>query len=138
MINEGLMSRERARRLGSRDSYVRQAEISACHATAPTWESTDWSLIMRCYNALYAQSGSPIVALNRAVALWMHAGPAEALAALAELSTPLARYHLFYAMRADFHRRLGEDASDDYRRALELAENDSERSFLRRQLEEVK
>jgi RNA polymerase sigma-70 factor (ECF subfamily) len=67
----------------------------------------------------------------------MHAGPAEALAALAELEPRLARYHLFYALRADFRRRLGEDARDDYRRALELASNESERSFLRRQIEEL-
>ena len=136
MIKEGLMALERARRLGGRESYVLQAEIAACHATAPAWESTDWSRILRCYDELLALDPSPVVALNRAVAVCMHAGPAEGLAALAELEAPLARYHLFYALRADFRRRLGEDARDDYRRALELAGNESEQSFLRRQIEE--
>ncbi len=135
MIKEGLMALERARRLGGRESYVLQAEIAACHATAPAWESTDWGRILRCYDELLAWSPSPVVALNRAVAVCMHAGPAAALAALSELEAPLARYHLFYAMRADFRRRLGEDARDDYRRALDLASNETERSFLRRQID---
>jgi RNA polymerase sigma-70 factor (ECF subfamily) len=137
MIKEGLMALERARRLDGRDSYVLQAEIAACHVTAPAWESTDWGPILRCYDALLALAPSPVVALNRAVALCMHSGPAAALAALAELEPPLARYHLFYAMRADFRRRLGEDPRDDYQRALELASNESERSFLRRQIDEI-
>ena len=64
----------------------------------------------------------------------MHVGPREALAELAELAAPLARYHLFYAMRADFRRRLGEDARDDYARALELAPSESDRAFLRKQM----
>jgi predicted RNA polymerase sigma factor len=137
MIKEGLMALERARRLGGGSgSYVLQAEISACHATAPAWESTDWGRILRCYDALLALDPSPVVALNRAVALCMHAGPTEALAELAELEAPLARYHLFYAMRADFRRRLGQDARDDWERALELASNEGERSFLRRQIDE--
>jgi RNA polymerase sigma-70 factor (ECF subfamily) len=136
-IKEGLMALERARRLGGRGSHVLQAEIAACHATAATWESTDWRLILECYDQLAALQPSPIVALNRTVALCMHAGPSEALSALDELEKPLARYHLFYALRADFRRRLGEDAGDDYRRALELATNDSERRFLRRQIEEI-
>jgi RNA polymerase sigma-70 factor (ECF subfamily) len=77
------------------------------------------------------------VALNRAVAVCMHDGPQEALAALGELEEPLASYHLFYALRADFRRRLGQDARDDYRRALELTANESERSFLRRKIDEA-
>jgi RNA polymerase sigma-70 factor, ECF subfamily len=75
-----------------------------------------------------------VIALNRAVALCMHEGPAAGLAALADLEEPLSRYHHFYATRADFRRRLGLDASDDYRRALDLAENDDERRFLVRKL----
>jgi RNA polymerase sigma-70 factor, ECF subfamily len=141
MIKEGLMALERARRLGGGGSHVLQAEISACHATAPTWERTDWSRILRFYDEQLAldPSPSPVVALNRAVAVCMDAGPAEALAALTELEEPLARYHLFYALRADFRHRLGQDqaARDDYRRALALASNESERAFLRRQIEEI-
>jgi RNA polymerase sigma-70 factor (ECF subfamily) len=134
IIEEGLMALARARRLEGRGSYVLQAEISACHATAPTWEATDWALILRAYDELLALERSPVVALNRAVAVCMIDGPAAALAELEQLEAPLARYHLFYAMRADFRRRLGQDARDDYARALELAGNEGERSFLRRQL----
>lgn len=136
MIKEGLMALERARRLGGEGPYVLQAEIAACHATAPAWERTDWARILRCYDALLELNPSPVVELNRAVAVCMHAGPAEALVALAELEAPLSRYHLFYALRADFRRRLGEDSRDDYERALALAGNESERRFLRRQMEE--
>jgi len=68
----------------------------------------------------------------------MHVGPSAGLAALADLEPPLATYHLFYALRADFRRRLGQDARDDYHRALELAGNESERSFLRRRIDEVR
>lgn len=134
-IREGLMAIARARRLGGRAGYVLQAEIAGCHATAPTWESTDWEAILRRYDELLALNPSPVVALNRAVAVCMHDGPAAALAALVEIEEALAGYHLFYAMRADFRRRLGEDARGDYRRALDLATNDSERSFLRRQID---
>jgi RNA polymerase sigma-70 factor, ECF subfamily len=136
-IKEGLMALQRARRLGGRGSYILQAEISACHAAAESWDTTDWIRILGCYDELLALTPSPVVALNRAVAVSMHDGPAEGLAALAELEAPLASYHLFYATRADFRRRLGQDARDDYRRALELAGNESERSFLRRRIDEV-
>jgi RNA polymerase sigma-70 factor (ECF subfamily) len=136
-IKEGLLALERARRFVGQGSYVLQAEIAACHTTAPTWDGTDWSRILRCYDELLELTPSPVVALNRAVAVCMHDGPAEGLAALAELEAPLASYHLFYALRADFRRRLGQDARDDYRRALELAGNESERSFLRRRIDEA-
>jgi RNA polymerase sigma-70 factor (ECF subfamily) len=136
-IKEGLLALERARRFGDRGSYVLQAEIAACHTTALTWDGTDWSRILRCYDELLELTPSPVVALNRAVAVCMHDGAAEGLAALAELEAPLASYHLFYALRADFRRRLGQDARDDYRRALELAGNESERSFLRRRIDEA-
>jgi RNA polymerase sigma-70 factor, ECF subfamily len=134
MIKEGLFALERARRLGGHETYVVQAELAACHTTAASWDDTDWRTILRHYDALFALNASPVVALNRAVAVCMHVGPREALAALAELEAPLARYHLFYAMRADFRRRLGEDARADYARALELAPSESDRAFLRKQM----
>jgi RNA polymerase sigma-70 factor, ECF subfamily len=137
MIKEGLMALERARRLRGRESYVLQAEIAACHTTAAAWEDTNWQRILVVYDDLVVLHPSPVVALNRAVAVCMNAGPRAALDALDALAAPLARYHLFYAMRADFRRRLGEDARDDYQRALELASNDSERSFLRKQIEQI-
>jgi RNA polymerase sigma-70 factor (ECF subfamily) len=135
-IKEGLLALQRARRLGGGGSYVLQAEIAALHTTAPTWETTEWTRILACYDELLAHAPSPVVALNRAVAVCMHAGPRAGLAALAPLEAPLASYHLFYALRADFRRRLGQDARDDYRRALELAGNESERSFLQRRIDE--
>jgi RNA polymerase sigma-70 factor, ECF subfamily len=136
LIKDGLVALARARRIGPRGSYALQAEIAACHATAPAWEATDWAAIVGVYDQLQALAPSPVVALNRAIALGMHAGPEAALAALAELEEPLERYHLFYAARADFRRRLGLDATGDYQRALELAQNDDERRFLSRKLDE--
>lgn len=134
-IKEGLVALLRARRLGGGESYLLQAEIAACHATAPTWEATDWARIFRAYDDLLAVAPSPVVAMNRAVAICMKEGPATALAALAPLEAELASYHLFYALRADFRSRQGEDARDDYRRALELASNESERTFLRKKID---
>jgi RNA polymerase sigma-70 factor (ECF subfamily) len=115
---------------------VPEAEIAACHVTAPTWESTDWGAIVARYDELVALAPSPVVALNRAIALCLHEGPERGLAALAEIEGALAHYHLFYATRADFRRRLGLDARADYERALALASNDDERRFLQRKLDE--
>jgi len=136
LIKEGLVALERARRIGPRGTYLLQAEIAAYHATASAWSDTDWAAILDVYDELRALDPSPVVALNRAIALSMHDGPAVALDALAELDEPLSRYHHFYATRADLRRRLGLDATDDYQRALDLAENDDERRFLRRKLDE--
>src|SRR5580692_3939193 len=77
-----------------------QAEIAAVHVTAPTWDSTDWAAIVAAYDGLAEVSPSPIVALNRAVAVSMLAGPSAGLGALKVLERPLADYHLFYAARA--------------------------------------
>ncbi|HSS01691.1 MAG TPA: RNA polymerase sigma factor, partial [Kofleriaceae bacterium] len=73
--------------------------------TAPTWESTDWAAIVALYDTLAEGMPSPIVALNRAVAVSMRDGPAAGLAALAELERALVDYHLFYATRADLLER---------------------------------
>jgi len=137
MIKEGLLALQRARRLGGAGNYAIQAEISACHATAPTWADTEWSRILRLYDQLLARAPSPVVALNRAVAVCMHSGPAAGLEALRALEAALASYHLFFALRADFRRRLGQDARDDYQRALSLASNESERRFLRGKIDQV-
>ena len=136
-IKEGLVALLRARRLGGGESTLLQAEIAMCHATAPTWEATDWARILRAYDELLRVAPSPVVAMNRAVAVCMQAGPAAALATLAPLEAQLANYHLFYALRADFRSRQGEDARSDYRRALELASNESERAFLRKKIATV-
>jgi RNA polymerase sigma-70 factor, ECF subfamily len=135
LVREGLMALQRARSLGGRGPYVLQAEIAAAHVTAPTWESTDWAAIVARYDALAAITDSPIVALNRAIAVSMLEGPSAGLAALRDLERPLADYHLFYATRADFLGRAGKDPRPDLRKALSLATNEGERRLLKRRLE---
>jgi RNA polymerase sigma-70 factor (ECF subfamily) len=130
LIKEGLVALGRARRIGASKSYVLQAEIAACHLVAPSWERTDWSAIVARYDDLYASDGSPVVALNRAIALSMRDGPARGLEALAPLEEPLARQHLFWATRAELRRQLALPWRDDLERAIALVENDEERRFL--------
>jgi RNA polymerase sigma-70 factor (ECF subfamily) len=113
---------------------VLQAEIAAVHVTAPTWESTDWAAIVPLYDELAAVAPSPIISLNRAVAIAMRDGAAAGLAALAGLERSLADYHLFYATRADLLERDGKDPRADLRKALSLVTNDSERQLLERRL----
>jgi RNA polymerase sigma-70 factor (ECF subfamily) len=134
LVREGLTALRRARSLGGRGPYVLQAELAAAHVTAPTWERTDWARIVATYDALAELSPSPIVALNRAIALSMRDGPSAGLAALAALERPLARYHLFYAARADLLERSGGDPRPDLEAALALATNDGERRLLERRL----
>jgi RNA polymerase sigma factor (sigma-70 family) len=134
LLREGLMALRRARSLGGRGPYVLQAEIAAVHVTAPTWETTDWAAIVAAYDALGEVSRSPVVALNRAVAVSMLAGPSAGLAALAALERQLADYHLFYAVRADMLERTGGDPRSDLETALSLVTNDGERRLLERRL----
>jgi RNA polymerase sigma factor (sigma-70 family) len=137
LLREALMARERARSLGGRGPYVLQGEIAAAHATAPTWESTDWGAIVALYDELDAVAESPIVKLNRAIALSMHRGPAAGLDALKEVARDLDGYHLFYATRADLLERAGKDPRRDLEKALALATNDAERRLLRDRLARV-
>jgi RNA polymerase sigma-70 factor (ECF subfamily) len=134
LLREGLMALARARSLGGRGPYVVQAEIAAVHVTAPDWESTEWPSIVALYGELLSIAPSPIVALNRAIAVSMRDGPSEGLAALKELERPLADYHLFYAARADFLERMGRDGRADLRKALSLVTNEGERRLLERRL----
>ena len=134
LIREGLMALVRARTLGGRGPYVVQAEITAAHVTAPSWEKTDWRAIVARYDELAAMSPSPIVALNRAVALSMRDGPAAGLLALRDVERALADYHLLYAIRADLLERSGKDPKPDLRKALSLATNEGERRLLERRL----
>jgi RNA polymerase sigma-70 factor, ECF subfamily len=121
--------------------FAVQAAISAIHCQAARPEDTDWPRIVRLYDVLERQQPSPIVSLNRAVAVAMASGPAAALPIVDGLaaSGDLDNYHLLHAARADLLRRLGSmpEAAESYRRALELATNDSERRFLERRLREV-
>jgi RNA polymerase sigma-70 factor (ECF subfamily) len=131
-IARGLASLERAGPLEHTGPYQRQAAIAACHARAASWEATDWSEIVTHYEALAAIAPSPVVELNRAVAIGLADGPAAGLAALGRIDAAALRgYHLLPGARADFLRRLGRsmDAAAEYRRALELTDNARERAF---------
>jgi predicted RNA polymerase sigma factor len=135
LIVEGLMARGRARSLGGGGSYVLQAEIVAVHTTAPTWESTDWPAIVLLYDALDTVAPSPIVKMNRAVAISMQRGPKAGLDALKEVEQDLEGHHLFYATRADLLERAGKDPRRDLEEALALATNDADRRLLRDRLD---
>ncbi|HXN33646.1 MAG TPA: DUF6596 domain-containing protein [Polyangiaceae bacterium] len=134
LLREGLMARARARSLGGRGPYVLQAEIAGVHATAPTWESTDWPAIVALYDELDTVTPSPIVKMNRAIAIAMDRGPKAGLDALKEVAHDLEDHHLFYATRADLLERAGKDPRRDLERALALATNDAELGLLRDRL----
>jgi RNA polymerase sigma-70 factor (ECF subfamily) len=113
--------------------YQVQAAINAVHSDAPTAESTDWSQIVALYDQLLALAPTPVVALNRAIAISQVHGPADALAIVDDL-TSLDDYHLLHATRGDLLERLGRDdeAVAAYDAALERVTNDAERDLLRR------
>ncbi len=126
---------------GGAGPFALQAAIAAVHCQAAKPEDTDWPQIVRLYDLLERVQPSPIVSLNRAVAVAMVDGPGPGLAlidALAE-NDDLANYHLLHAARADLLRRLGSpvEAAESYLRALALVTNDSERRFLERRLRQV-
>jgi RNA polymerase sigma factor (sigma-70 family) len=132
-IAHGLACLGRAAPMENAGPYQLQAAIAACHTRAASWDGTDWPQIVRLYQALAGVAPSPVVDLNRAVAIGLAEGPAAGLAALDAIeATALRGYHLLPAARADFLRRLGrwEEAATEYRRALGLADNTRERRFL--------
>ncbi len=139
-IAEALSLVEEAFRAGA-DRFALQAGISAMHCQAARAEDTDWNEILRLYDLLERLRPSPIVSLNRAVAVAKVAGPQPALALVDALAATgdLDSYHLLHATRADLLRRIGSaaEAARSYERALELATNESERRFLERRLREV-
>jgi RNA polymerase sigma-70 factor, ECF subfamily len=109
----------------------------AVHAEAPTWEETDWGQIVTLYELLLRAWPTPVVALNRVVAVAMRDGVEAGLRALDALDAPsLAGYHYLPATRADLLRRLGraDEAAAAYREALTLVDNSAERDFLERRL----
>lgn len=122
-------------------SFALQAAISAVHCRAKRAEDTDWPQIVRLYDLLERVQPSPVVSLNRAVAVAMVDGPKPALRLIDALATTgdLDGYHLLHAARADLLRRAGSrvEAAESYARALTLVTNDSERRFLERRLREV-
>jgi RNA polymerase sigma-70 factor, ECF subfamily len=122
--------------------YLLQAEIAACHAGAARTEDTDWATIARLYAQLATLLPSPVVELNRAVAVGMDDDPVAGLAIVDDLAArgELPGYHLLPAVRADFLRRLGRlaEAADAYRSAIELAGTDSERHYLESRLTDLR
>ena len=140
-IGEGVATLKAALRRRRPGPYQVQAAIAACHATAPSPDRTDWAQIAALYEQLLEFLPTPVVELNRAVAVGMAFGPADGLALVEELevSGQLAGYHLLPATRADFLRRLGRgpEAAAAYAEALELVSTDAERRYLSRRLAEV-
>jgi RNA polymerase sigma-70 factor, ECF subfamily len=131
LIVEGQAIVRRCLRRGQPGAYQLQAAINAVHADAPTVEETDWSQIVALYDQLLAVAPTPVVALNRAIALGEVQGPAAALALVEQLD--LDRYYPFHATRADLLGRLGRhhEAAVAYQRAAAMAPTDAERDFLR-------
>ena len=139
-INEAIPLVDEALR-GEAGPFTIEAAISAVHCRASRAADTDWTQIVRLYNLLQQLMPSPVVSLNRAVAVAMADGPNAGLRILDQLdsSGELTDYHLFHAARADLLRRQDsrDDAARSYKRALELVTNDSERRFLEKRLKEV-
>lgn len=136
LIRRGLAALNRANAIGERGPYVLQAELAACHARARTAEATDWRRIVSLYEELTQITPSPIVELNRAVAVGMAEGPAAALPLVDALAaeTHLANYHLLPSVRGDLLEKLGksEQAAAEFTRAAQLAKNERERTLLMR------
>jgi RNA polymerase sigma-70 factor (ECF subfamily) len=140
-IQEGTQLVESALRRGAAGVYALQASIAALHANAKTAKDTDWPQIAGLYDVLLRTHASPVVEVNRAVAVAMARSLEEGLALLdaLEKQQELEDFHLLPAARADLLRRLGKvtEAAEAYRRALSLTTNDIERRFLRRRLAEI-
>jgi RNA polymerase sigma-70 factor, ECF subfamily len=132
LIEEGQTILRRCLRRNQPGPYQLQAAINAVHADAATVEQTDWSQIVALYDQLLAVTPTPVVALNRAIAIGEVHGPAAALALVDQLD--LDTYHPYHATRADLLRRLGRNgaAAAAYQRAAAMAPTDAERDFLRR------
>ena len=135
LITRGLAALQRARDLsGALGPYALQAEIAACHADARSAQETDWPRIVALYDALAALTGSPVVELNRAVAIAMAYGPQAALELLDALAVDraLSSYHLLPSVRGDVLARLGriDEAREEFTRAAGLCENERERALL--------
>lgn len=140
-IREGLAISDAIANEGQLGRFTIQAAISAEHCRARRPEETNWRRIVELYGELEQLQPSPVVSLNRAVAVAMAQGPQRGLELIDALATSndLQNYHLFHAARADMHRRLGRktDAAKDYEKALGLATNESEKRFLQKRVREM-
>jgi RNA polymerase sigma factor (sigma-70 family) len=135
-IAGGIALLARAGAMGASGPYQLQAAIAAIHSESKSWKETDWRQIVLLYDALLRLSDSPVVRLNRAVALSHAAGPEVALGEVNDLAISLGDYHLFHSARADLLERMGERglAREALLRALELTQNPAERSLIERKL----
>jgi RNA polymerase sigma-70 factor (ECF subfamily) len=136
MIRDAGRLIEQAAAPGRPGPYQIQAALVACHAEAESWQATDWQQILGLYDLLLALTPSPVIRLNRAVALRYVAGPEAALAEVESLARDLESYHLFHAIRGAFLLELGrhEQARAAELRALALTGNQAEQSLLRQRL----
>jgi RNA polymerase sigma-70 factor (ECF subfamily) len=133
LIDETFLLVGRYLRMRDPGPYQLQGLIAGAHADAKSWETTRWPEILRSYDALLELGDTPVVRLNRAIAVWHVEGPETALAEIDALSAALAGYHLFHATRAELLRAIGRpaDARAADERALELTENPAERALLK-------
>jgi RNA polymerase sigma-70 factor (ECF subfamily) len=138
-IERGLALLRQGTRTGSVGQYWLQAAIVAEHAHSPTAQATDWNRICRLYDLLFDLTRSPVVQLNRAIAVSMASGPAAGLRLLEPLAPHLDGYVYFHSATADMHRRLGAtvEAAQAYRRALDLTTNELQRAALTTRLDEL-
>jgi RNA polymerase sigma factor (sigma-70 family) len=135
-IDEAIKMLELAGAMRAAGPYQLQAAIAALHSEARSWEETDWHQIVLLYDSLLGFTDTPVIRLNRAVALSQFRGPEIALGEVNDLAIALAGYHLFHSTRAELLDRLGEPAlaREARLRALELCQNPAERSLLERKL----
>jgi len=138
MITEAGALIEQAAALGRPGPYQIQAALVACHAEAESWQATDWPQILALYDLLLCMTPSPVIQLNRVVALRYVAGPEAALAEVETLARDLEGYHLFHAIRGEFLLELGrrEQAHAAELRALALTDNQAEQFLLRQRLQQ--
>ena len=127
---------DQARSLGGAGPYFLQASIAAQHSGSRSWEGTDWQAIVNLYDLLYPLTGSPVVALNRAVAVAQADGPEAGLAATEGLDAELDGFHVYHASRGEMLRRAGREveARTEFERALELSANPAEQKLLTNRL----
>jgi len=139
-IQRGMSALEQAQRLGGGAGYYAlQAAIAACHMRARTAAETDWEQIVLLYDALMQTAPSPIVALNRAVAVSMAHGPAAGLDALDAIAPALAGYHLLHSVRGDLLMKMGHfpEARDEIQRAIAMTKNLREQELLTEKLKQM-
>lgn len=141
LIKEGIELINKAIMSGRMGPYSIQAAIASVHATADSVQNTRWDLIIDYYDMLLISNPSPIVELNRAIAVGMHKGPRVGLSIIDNLlkEGKLGSYHLIYSAKADFSKRLGRtnDAIKAYEKAIELVKQEPERRYLKKQLSEI-